>query len=140
MIGVEPVLRLKMLEGNPELGSLKSWIMCDCFFNSILVVAFKPNKVRAFSFMVSKLPPKSLPFSFYLLIRCLNIRVIAKWSEKEWKPDTKKKDNVNHPPHYGNGKIECIDYIQDFLSNEEFIGYLRGNIAKYMRSRVCVVR
>lgn len=57
---------------------------------------------------------------------------MAKWSEKEWKPDTKKKDNVNHPPHYGNGKIECIDYIQDFLSNEEFIGYLRGNIAKYM--------
>ena len=44
----------------------------------------------------------------------------------------KKKDNVNHPPHYGNGKIECIDYIQDFLSDEEFIGYLRGNIAKYM--------
>ena len=33
---------------------------------------------------------------------------MAKWSEKEWKPDTKKKDNVNHPPHYGNGKIEWV--------------------------------
>lgn len=43
-----------------------------------------------------------------------------------------KTDPVNHPAHYGLGKIECIDYIQDFLTTEEFIGYLRGNIAKYM--------
>ena len=40
-------------------------------------------------------------------------------------------DMVEHPPHYGQGTIECIDYIQDFLSREEYIGYLRGNIAKY---------
>jgi hypothetical protein len=24
-------------------------------------------------------------------------------------------DNVNNPAHYGKGKIECIDYIEDFL-------------------------
>ena len=41
-------------------------------------------------------------------------------------------DNVNHPAHYGQGKIECIDYIQDFLTHEEFVGYLRGNVAKYL--------
>ena len=41
-------------------------------------------------------------------------------------------DNVNNPPHYGSGKIECIAYIEDFLSPEEYIGYLRGNIAKYL--------
>lgn len=41
-------------------------------------------------------------------------------------------DRVNHPIHYAQGSIECIDYIQDFLTREEFIGYLRGNIAKYM--------
>ena len=41
-------------------------------------------------------------------------------------------DNVNHPSHYGNGSIECIDYLEDFLTKEEFIGYLRGNIGKYM--------
>lgn len=38
---------------------------------------------------------------------------------------------VEHPPHYGQGKIECIEYIKDFLTREEYIGYLRGNIAKY---------
>jgi len=42
------------------------------------------------------------------------------------------KDNVNNPSHYGTGNIECIEYIEDFLTREEFIGYLRGNIAKYM--------
>jgi len=42
------------------------------------------------------------------------------------------EDNVNNPSHYGQGKIEAIDYIEDFLNEEEFIGYLRGNIAKYM--------
>lgn len=40
-------------------------------------------------------------------------------------------DMVEHPPHYGQGTIECIDYIRDSLSREEYIGYLRGNIAKY---------
>jgi len=44
----------------------------------------------------------------------------------------REMDNVNNPAHYGTGNIECIDYIEDFLTREEFIGYLRGNIAKYM--------
>ncbi len=41
-------------------------------------------------------------------------------------------DNVNSPAHYGSGKIECIEYIEDFLTREEYVGYLRGNIAKYL--------
>ena len=43
-----------------------------------------------------------------------------------------KHDIVNNPFHYGSGKIECIEYIEDFLTEEEYIGYLRGNIAKYL--------
>jgi len=41
-------------------------------------------------------------------------------------------DNVNSPSHYGQGKIECIEYIKDFLTHEEYVGYLRGNVAKYL--------
>lgn len=41
-------------------------------------------------------------------------------------------DNVNSPSHYGQGKIEAIEYISDFLTPEEYQGYLRGNIAKYL--------
>lgn len=40
-------------------------------------------------------------------------------------------DMVNHPPHYTGGAIECIDYIQDVLAEQEYIGYLRGQIIKY---------
>jgi len=43
-----------------------------------------------------------------------------------------KPDNVNSPDHYGQGNIEAIEYIKDFLNDEEYQGYLRGNIAKYL--------
>lgn len=40
-------------------------------------------------------------------------------------------DNVNHPKHYKIGGIEAIDVIRSRLTDEEFIGYLKGNILKY---------
>ena len=40
-------------------------------------------------------------------------------------------DNINHPPHYTSGGIECIDYIEQILTPQEFVGYLRGCMAKY---------
>ena len=43
----------------------------------------------------------------------------------------KMADKVNHPEHYNQGTIECIDAIEAMLSQEEFVGYLRGNSLKY---------
>lgn len=43
-----------------------------------------------------------------------------------------KADMVNHPPHYKTGGIEAIDYIQAKLSPEEFAGFCRGNMLKYI--------
>lgn len=43
-----------------------------------------------------------------------------------------KKDNVSHPDHYTTGKYECIDYIEDKLTAEEFRGYIKGNVIKYL--------
>lgn len=40
-------------------------------------------------------------------------------------------DLVNQPAHYTLGEIECIDYIKDTLTPEEFRGYLRGCMIKY---------
>lgn len=41
-------------------------------------------------------------------------------------------DNVKHPNHYqGREGMEAIDVIRNFLSPEEFRGYLRGNMLKY---------
>ena len=45
--------------------------------------------------------------------------------------DIVEDDAVNNPPHYNKGGIECIDAIEAMLTQEEFIGYLRGNSLKY---------
>jgi hypothetical protein len=39
---------------------------------------------------------------------------------------------VNHPSHYVDGAIECIEAIEAELTTEEYRGYLKGNIAKYV--------
>lgn len=44
----------------------------------------------------------------------------------------KSNDNVNNPSHYAKGGIECIDAIKDSMSTESFLGYLKGNVQKYV--------
>lgn len=42
------------------------------------------------------------------------------------------RDMVNHPSHYTNGEIECIEAIKASMSKDEFLGYLKGNAMKYV--------
>ena len=41
------------------------------------------------------------------------------------------KDNIN-PEHYKAGKIEVIEIMKDQLSAEEFKGFCKGLIIKYL--------
>lgn len=42
-------------------------------------------------------------------------------------------DLVNSPQHYQSASgIECIDAIKAQMSEEEYRGYLRGNVVKYL--------
>ena len=50
---------------------------------------------------------------------CDNIK-----KEFEPKPET---DNINHPSHYTDGKIEVIDFIED-----KKLPYHLGNVIKYI--------
>ena len=43
-----------------------------------------------------------------------------------------KRDNVNAPSHYLHGKKETIDVISDCMTADEYHGYLKGNILKYV--------
>ena len=46
-----------------------------------------------------------------------------------------KKDMINHPPHYTQGEIECIEvikYINDKLNMMGYEGYCLGNFIKYI--------
>ena len=53
------------------------------------------------------------------------------WATKEETPVV-QGDVVNHPPHYTDGGIECIEAIEAALTPEEYRGYLKGNIQKYV--------
>lgn len=41
-------------------------------------------------------------------------------------------DNVNHPNHYNSYSREVIDTLQGSMTPDEFKGYLKGNILKYI--------
>lgn len=43
-----------------------------------------------------------------------------------------ENDPVKHPAHYTQGGIECIDAIRSALTPEEWRGYCKGNIIKYI--------
>ena len=46
-----------------------------------------------------------------------------------------KYEPVNSPAHYKlSGGIECIDYIKQVLTLDQFIGYCHGNMIKYQHS------
>jgi hypothetical protein len=40
--------------------------------------------------------------------------------------------DVDNPSHYTQGGIECIDAIRAALTDEEFRGYCKGNMLKYV--------
>jgi hypothetical protein len=52
------------------------------------------------------------------------------WATKE-EPPVVQEDEVNHPAHYTDGSIECIEAIEAALTAEEFRGYCKGNNLKY---------
>ena len=41
-------------------------------------------------------------------------------------------DPINNPEHYNTGSIECIEAIEASMTPEEFKGYLKGSVIKYL--------
>lgn len=50
------------------------------------------------------------------------------WNEQS----SKEYDPVNRPEYYASGSLECIDWIEAELTPEEFRGYLKGTVMKYL--------
>lgn len=42
------------------------------------------------------------------------------------------REAVEHPAHYTQGGIECIDAIEAAMPPEAYRGYLEGNVIKYL--------
>lgn len=43
-----------------------------------------------------------------------------------------KYNAVEHPQHYNSGRIEVIQIMEDQLSPEEYRGYIKGQVLKYI--------
>lgn len=55
-----------------------------------------------------------------------------KWKEPIKMEVEKKNDAVNHPNHYTQGGIECIEGIRASMPPEGFQDYCKGNVLKYI--------
>jgi len=47
-------------------------------------------------------------------------------------PRDKLWKSINHPDHYNTTGIQTIEVIKNSMNAEEFQGYLKGNILKYV--------
>jgi len=47
-------------------------------------------------------------------------------------PQLPLEDTVNKPKHYNMLDTEAIDLIEMSMTKEEFLGYLKGNVLKYI--------
>jgi hypothetical protein len=52
--------------------------------------------------------------------------------DKEYYDKVTKKELVHQPTHYTAGGIETIDFLKAKLTPEEYRGYIKGNILKYL--------
>jgi hypothetical protein len=41
-------------------------------------------------------------------------------------------DDPVNPSHYKSEGVECVDYIKQQLSRDAYVGYLEGNVIKYI--------
>lgn len=52
--------------------------------------------------------------------------------DTEDEPVDKEAQDVMHPTHYTNGKVQPIELMLSQFNADEFFGFLRGNIIKYI--------
>lgn len=43
-----------------------------------------------------------------------------------------QKEEVNHPSRYNAGSVECIDAIESALTPEEYRGFIKGTVLRYV--------
>lgn len=67
----------------------------------------------------------------YSFVDCKDGVCPVPWATTPARPEL-QPDMVNHPPHYTDGGIECIEAIEAQLTAEEYRGYLKGNCVKYL--------
>jgi hypothetical protein len=80
VILVKPVVGLKMLERNAETITLNSRVMCDSFFNTVLMVTLKAYPEWALLLVVSELPTHT----FLCIVVAINVFLIRLRNNGLW--------------------------------------------------------
>ena len=53
--------------------------------------------------------------------------------EKKWQSPTKEVETSPiNPAHYKDTPIQFIDAVKAAMTNEQYLGFLRGNVIKYL--------
>jgi hypothetical protein len=120
-----------------ELLDDKTYVLTDFGISEFQVDTPTVQKIKV---PVERLPPKLNPKpvdeimkqptqveSFETRITPINEKTVD-----EINRTVNYNDNVNSPPHYNNGDIECIDAIKASMTQSAFLGYCKGNVQKYM--------
>lgn len=68
---------------------------------------------------------------YYYIDECNHDYFCKSMEYYEPKREVPEEDKVNHPKHYNMFCTEVIDVIKSCLTEEEFKGYLKGNMLKY---------
>jgi hypothetical protein len=121
-----------------ELLDDKTYILTDFGMSEYPVVKDSLTTAQKIKVPVERLPPQPNPVdeimkqptqveSFETRITPINEKTV-----EEINRTVNYNDNVNSPPHYNNGDIECIDAINASMTQSAFLGYCKGNVQKYM--------
>ena len=70
--------------------------------------------------------------TFISHIHDLKTRLTRKQAKKELNEILDQSDNVNHPSHYKQGNIECIDAMRQQFTKEEVSAFCKLNAFKYL--------
>ena len=57
---------------------------------------------------------------------------ISEGGVKTWTKEPQESCPVENPDHYNTGSIEAIEAIRASMPSEQFFGYLKGNVMKYL--------
>ena len=120
-----------------ELLDDKTYVLTDFGASEFPVNAPTVKKIKV---PIERLPPKINPKTVNEIMQQptkvesfeTRITPINEKTVEEINRHVNYNGNINSPPHYNGGDIECIDAIKSSMTQSAFLGYCKGNVQKYM--------
>jgi len=114
-----------------------SWRRCDVARDSVLIKSCKDSQLWYNNYIgcVFEVVEYDALTKVYWVMAITGRNIVYEEDCEPWELAEVAKsytDPVERPSHYTAGSIECIDAIKAATTQEEFEGFLRGNVLKYL--------